>query len=293
MVRRCKFLIFSSLVTAVACSQSGHQASLSSMTDKYAPVVPTSGVAANPGGTLTKTSTNNLRVSLTDAPNKDIKEVVVNVEHMELFLKKGSVEKRVFIGKNTGAIDLLKLQNGVILPLQDLSIPEGVAIGQIRLILNGTGNYVVKSNGDICHLQTPSAQKSGVKILVKTPIVFEKDMTYAMVVDFDAKKSIVVKGNGGCLLKPVLKLLQVTKKPLPTTDSSNGGVVVADPSHPYPTTGGGTETPVTDGSDSNGNTEATDNGNDPSTDPGGSGYDTTNPDEYPDPIDVIDIGNMF
>lgn len=163
---------------------------------------------------------------LTDAPNKALKSVVVDVDHLEVLVEGAGKTGRLQLSKGLGPVDLLKLQNGVTLPLQDVVAPHGLKIQQIRLILKSEGHYAVKGDDSVCELKTPSAQKTGVKIILTNKIQFEAGNKYDIVVDFDALKSVVVQGNGGCLLKPVLKLKSATKAPIivppapPAEDSS-------------------------------------------------------------------------
>jgi hypothetical protein len=98
-------------------------------------------------------------------------------------------------------INLLDLTGGNSELLGSEDFPEG-EIDQIRLIL-GENNYVIK-NGERFEMKTPSAQQSGLKIKVNENI--EGGMTYDLVIDFDAAKSIVEAGNSGqIILKPVLR----------------------------------------------------------------------------------------
>ncbi len=148
---------------------------------------------------------NNFRVSLTDAPNKELSKVYVNIK--EVLLKvggSGNKKAEVKIAQNVGIVDLLTLQDGVMMEMADLSLPVGMKVNQIRLILEDYGNSIEYVNGATCNLQTPSQQNTGLK-LVSPEINIEEGKSYSLVVDFDAKKSIVHQGNGGCLLKPVLK----------------------------------------------------------------------------------------
>lgn len=152
-----------------------------------------------------------VKFNLTDAPNEALKSVIVDVDHLEVLVSGASKAGRLILAKGLGPVDLLKLQNGVILPLQEVVAPEGIQIQQIRLILKQDGHYAVKSDDSLCTLQTPSAQRTGVKIILTNKISFEAGHEYNVLVDFDALKSVVIKGNGDCLLKPVLKLKSVTK----------------------------------------------------------------------------------
>jgi len=149
-------------------------------------------------------SGNNFKLSLTDAPNKEVAEVVVNIDR--ILLKAGSESKKIelVMAKDIGQVDLLTLQNGKMMGISDLHLPVGTKVNQARLILKDDGNYIRYKNGNICNLQTPSQQQTGLKIL-SPEFSIEAGRAYSMVIDFDANKSIVQQGNGGCLLKPVLK----------------------------------------------------------------------------------------
>lgn len=196
---------FSALVLAVACGRSTPNESLESFVPET--------YAAKPS---------NFRVSLIDAPALQLSSVFVNINRMELWVVHNGTEKRVLIGKETGALDLMLLRNGVSRTIQDFELPENLVIKEIRLILEGEGNYAIKTDGSTCDLQTPSGQQSGIKIKLSEPVTVESNSTYSMVVDFDAQKSVVVKGNGGCLLKPVLKLAAFNRIGLQQVDDEGG-----------------------------------------------------------------------
>lgn len=99
------------------------------------------------------------------------------------------------------SLNLLELTGGNSELLGAEDFPKG-EIDQIRLIL-GEDNYVIK-NGERHELKTPSAQQSGLKIKVDEEI--EGGMTYDLIIDFDAAKSIVEAGNSGqIILNPVLR----------------------------------------------------------------------------------------
>jgi hypothetical protein len=184
------FTWFAVCALLVACSETNHSASSS---------------ASNLSHAFAEKNSN-LRVNLTDAPPpKAITEVIVDIDHVELLTEKGGKKANVIIAKNLGKTDLLQLRNGVLLPMQDLKIPQGVSVKQIRLVLKESGHYLTQ-NENRCDLQTPSAQHTGVKLIISKPILFEMGYSYSIVVDFDADHSIVLRGNGTCLLKPVLKL---------------------------------------------------------------------------------------
>lgn len=298
-----KITIATAMVTVIgsvmACSNSGGSGLASTPTG----LVPASGTPLRsfpPVSNSPTVASNNLRLSLTDAPSKDLKSVWVNVDHAELFVKRGGGQGRLIVAQNLGMVDLMTLRNGVSLPMQDMTLPVGTEISAIRLVLKADNNHGIKTNGSRCDMKTPSAQQSGIKIHLAQPFTIEEGQTYSMIMDFDAEKSVVVRGHGGCLLKPVLKLLSVVKAPIPIPEDPSGG----GSENPGDTgggtdnggdTGGGTDdggvtdpgtipddsgTPITDGTD--GNTGGGDDG-------------STNPDTVPDdgggfeiPIDTAD-----
>ena len=162
----------------------------------------------------------NVRVLLTDAPHEQMTHVYVNVDHVELWLEKSGIERRLLIGQNMGVVDLLDLQNGVLLPISNIQMPEDVSVRQIRVVLKEDGHSATKISGATCDLRTPSAQHTGIKILLSNPITFESGYSYSLVVDFDAGHSVVQLGNGDCLLKPVLKLKTAEKVPIDVVDDN-------------------------------------------------------------------------
>jgi hypothetical protein len=103
------------------------------------------------------------------------------------------VEKKVY--------DILKLTNGEEVILGEIELPEG-QLQEIRLVLGENNQLGV--NGELLDLDTPSASQSGLKIKIHT--MLEAGVTYKLVLDFDAAKSIVKAGNSGKYnLKPVIR----------------------------------------------------------------------------------------
>jgi len=141
-----------------------------------------------------------LQVRLTDAPaaydqvNIDIKDVQINVT--------GDDDKgwQSLPGVKAGVYNLLDLVNGKDTLLVDADIPSG-KLHQIRLIL-GDNNSIVMG-GVSTHLETPSAQQSGLKLNVQQDVT--GGILYTMVMDFDAARSIVSTGSGKYNLKPVIR----------------------------------------------------------------------------------------
>lgn len=188
-----------------------------------------------------------MRVSLTDAP-ADYAEV--NIEIHQVLVKANDEDdddldetkdmdndeledhgwKVVF--NDTITVNLLDYQNGATLDLGEVELKEG-RYNQVRLVL-GDENTVVLNSGDTIQLNTPSGQTSGFKLLVQADI--EADQVYDLVIDFDASRSIVVTGNGGYNLKPVLKTANLT------TSGSISGTILPTDANPYVYAIAGTDT---------------------------------------------------
>lgn len=105
---------------------------------------------------------------------------------------------------NPGVYDLLELTGGVSLQLVDNAEIETGFIKQIRLVLGDDNSVVLEGETESRPLNTPSAQQSGLKIMVDQEIV--GGFNYNFILDFDADESIVMAGNSGNInLKPVLR----------------------------------------------------------------------------------------
>lgn len=240
----------------------------------------------------------NFKIHLTDAPIDEVKEVHVNVKHIEVWLKGQKNSARVKLAENFGDIDLLKLQNGVTLAMAELDVPQDVEVTHFRLILNAEGNYLVYNNDDICALQTPSQQKTGLKIKFGAPVRVESSRSYTLTVDFDAKKSIVIKGNGGCLLKPVLKLASLDSTPLDNVND-DGSTIDPDREDEELEEGNSSQEPTTD-EPASGDQDSTDSGDgSDSTDNTGteepydwSTYDPSDPSTWPEYVDPDNLDGL-
>jgi hypothetical protein len=109
-------------------------------------------------------------------------------------------------------INLLDLTNGVIESLGETGLPSG-HYTQLRLVLvanKGSGtsnNSIVLSDapGAEVPLATPSAVQSGIKLIHEFDVATGQRVD--LVLDFDACKSVVKRGNGSYLLKPVIKVI--------------------------------------------------------------------------------------
>lgn len=141
-----------------------------------------------------------LQIALTDDPgdfeivNIDVRDIRINYSNDT---DKGWTSLN---GVKAGNYDVLRLANGREALLADAEINTG-KIRQIRLVL-GADNYV-KVDGKTFPLITPSAQQSGLKLKINQDV--SEGITYKLLMDFDASRSIVHTGNGKYILKPVIR----------------------------------------------------------------------------------------
>lgn len=143
-----------------------------------------------------------IEVWLTDAPG-DFQEVNIDLQAVEVHSNETAGEQGwKSLEITQGTYDLLKLTNGKETLLGDLELPGG-RISQIRLKLGE--NNEVKVDDQVFSLSTPSAQQSGLKIKINE--VLAEGITYKILLDFDAAKSIVQTGTGTYSLKPVIRAL--------------------------------------------------------------------------------------
>ncbi|MGN6165429.1 MAG: DUF4382 domain-containing protein [Flavisolibacter sp.] len=141
-----------------------------------------------------------LQVYLTDDPG-NYDEVIIDVQDIKINYSTDSSDGWQSLSNvKTGSYDILKLVNGNDTLLGNAELDAG-KIEQIRLIL-GPNNYV-KVDGQTIPLQTPSAQQSGLKLNIHQNV--NAGVTYRLLLDFDAARSIVQTGNGKYILKPVIR----------------------------------------------------------------------------------------
>tara|TARA_Y100000591_G_scaffold310764_1_gene313437 strand:- start:679 stop:1533 length:855 start_codon:yes stop_codon:yes gene_type:complete len=155
------------------------------------------------------------RVSLTDAPgdyaavNIEVKQILIKTSddsdddsESDMVDEEGSWK---VIFDDSMVVNLLDYQNGTTLFLGETELETGI-YEEMRLVL-GDNNSIVLNNGSSVNLTVPSAQTSGYKIKLNTEV--EPDQVTDLVIDFDAARSIVVRGNGDFNLKQVLRVVEV------------------------------------------------------------------------------------
>ena len=111
-------------------------------------------------------------------------------------------------------IDLLAFQGGATLTIGSATLATGTYSG-FRLIIDPSKSWIrLKSGGVLSgtsspNVTFPSASRSGIKIVLATPITIAADDTTTMVVDFDVANSFVMRGasitQNGLLFKPVIQ----------------------------------------------------------------------------------------
>ncbi len=102
----------------------------------------------------------------------------------------------------SGVYNLLDFTNGLDTLIASSALPSG-KMSQIRLVLGN--NNSLEYNGNTYDLFVPSGSKSGLKVQVHKTLL--PGITYEILLDFDAAKSIVQTGNNKYILKPVLRTI--------------------------------------------------------------------------------------
>lgn len=154
------------------------------------------GVSGDTGDTGT------MEVQLHDAP-ANYEEVNVFIESVEI---NNSEEEGGWEEFSTPqqTYDLLELTNGATEVLGSKELPIGT-YEQIRLILSTDGHNIVV-DGEAHDMFVPSGEQTGIKLNVNAEI--QPDITYTLLLDFDASRSVVERGNEQSgidyLLKPVI-----------------------------------------------------------------------------------------
>jgi hypothetical protein len=138
------------------------------------------------------------QVKMTDAPG-NFTEVNIDIETIRVH---SDVDGWVNLNTNSGIYNLLDFSNGIDTTIANNEIPSG-NVSQIRFVLGDSNS--VKVDGITYPLTVPSGSESGLKLLVSQNLI--PNITYTVLVDFDAAQSIVKTGSGDYILKPVLRVI--------------------------------------------------------------------------------------
>lgn len=151
-----------------------------------------------------------LSIGITDAPVSSAESVEVTFTKIEI-AKEGAEEggwETYFEGSQ--AVDLLEFQNGNVFDFPDKNFDTG-SYGQVRLFLSSeAGDNTITIDSVKSNLEyNAGVANTGFKLVGGFTI--EEGVTTELTIDFDVRKSIVVKGgnnNPTYNLKPTVKLVQ-------------------------------------------------------------------------------------
>jgi hypothetical protein len=139
-----------------------------------------------------------VEIRLTDEPG-DYEKVIIDVVDIQVKFDGDWIDLDT---DYTGSYDLIELTAGVDTLLAVSNLPAG-ELKEVRLIL-GDDNFV-QIDSILIPLRTPSAQQSGLKIKLENALL-QPDLSYTLLLDFDAGRSVVRAGNSGNYnLKPVIR----------------------------------------------------------------------------------------
>jgi hypothetical protein len=118
------------------------------------------------------------------------------------------------VASPNASVNLLSLQNGVSTVLGQADLAAGMYNG-FRLIIDPTKSSVTLKTGQVLSgtstpsVTFPSASRSGIKIVLTSPVEIKAGTTTQLLVDFNVNDSFVMRGNtidkNGLLFKPVIK----------------------------------------------------------------------------------------
>ena len=145
-----------------------------------------------------------LRVLMHDAPG-DFEELWVDIQRVEVNNLEDADQGWIVINEPDERYDLLELINGAHVVLGEEELEPGT-YRQIRLILGEDNSIIV--NGEEQDIKVPSGSQTGLKLNIDADI--EPAITYTLLLDFDARRSVVTRGQGqgtnpSYLLKPVIR----------------------------------------------------------------------------------------
>ena len=167
------------------------------------------------GGNSSTDTTGTLKFALTDAPacgfdavNVTIQKIRVNQSDSATDTSSGWSE---IVLSPALRVNLLDLTNGTLAELGQTKLPAG-KYNQIRLVLGSNdaatplANSVLPTGGTEIALDTPSATQSGLKLNANVEVPAGSVADF--VLDFDACKSVVKRGNSGKYnLTPVIAVI--------------------------------------------------------------------------------------
>lgn len=141
-----------------------------------------------------------VQFSLTDAPSlKGYQALYLDVRG--LYYTVGD-STEIPLPVSPAIVNLLDLTNGKDTLLANIELEAGQKVSQVRLVL-GDNNTLVLADGTNVNIKVPSGSTSGLKLNVQSAAATTSG--YKVLIDFNAEKSIIAKGNGSYSLKPVIR----------------------------------------------------------------------------------------
>lgn len=167
-------------------------------------------------GTKT-TNQGGIKIYLADKPAA-YDEVNIVVSQVSVHIADQDSESGwIVISDTIQTYDLLELSNGVMVLFANHTL-DPAHYTQIRLKVTDGCSVVV--DGTLYDLKIPSGEQSGIKINHQFEI--QPDVTYELLLDFDAEKSIHQKGNGDYQMQPVIRAVAIA------TSGNISGIVDPD-----------------------------------------------------------------
>jgi hypothetical protein len=161
--------------------------------------------------------TGTLAVSLTDAPGCGFDAVNVTISKVRIHQSSNATENSAgweeIILDPVRKINLLSLTNGALEELGEIPLAAG-HYTQLRLVLADNNNFPLSNSvvptgtANEIALATPSAMQSGLKLMNEFEVLAGERVD--LLLDFNACKSVVTRGNGSYGLKPVIRVLPIT-----------------------------------------------------------------------------------
>jgi hypothetical protein len=177
-------------------------------------VIIMAGCSSNGGSGSTSSAPGTLGISMTDAPACGFDEVNVTVSKVRVHQSSSATENDAGWTDITltpaRKINLLDLANGALEELGQTPLAAG-HYTQLRLVLNAnTGSSIANSvvtSGTTTEIAliTPSAVQSGIKLINEFDVAAGQRVD--LLLDFDACRSVVKRGNGSYLLRPVINVI--------------------------------------------------------------------------------------
>jgi hypothetical protein len=169
-------------------------------------------------GTTTTPGQGKIQVYVTDAPAENITAIVIQASSIEAHLAGDNASGWITLLENPPAFDLLQIAG-----IQSLLGTANVTSGNYTQVRVAITEVTVTINGEQKKAAVPSD-----KLKFVGNITVAAGAVTSISLDFDAGKSIVVKGNGEVSLKPVVKLL-ISKPDSSLEDPTTGTLTPSEP----------------------------------------------------------------